>query len=164
MNKPFRCSNDLHAPSDPPEVLGMIEASRNHDSAALDWLRRASQAAENAARFNPSDNNNWLGLSLVNYSTAAMLLRAGRVTEAAKVLQTGATKPVSELNNVGRWSSLALMQAHLGNRSLVRMGQLGKAEGQAQLSASLNQLKRRALVDAARPALRLERFEEAGSF
>jgi tRNA A-37 threonylcarbamoyl transferase component Bud32/tetratricopeptide (TPR) repeat protein len=220
-----RRPNDLHALQDlyfAPDVLGLIEARKNHDAAALDWFRQAGRAAKNSVRFNPSDENSWLSVGLADYGISAMLWRAGRVAEAVEILRNGATNPVPEIENIGQWSSLAVLEAQRGNRSsaerailearkaregraaaiglpqtqrqvsaeivhdverqvkvaftqdaallesardgLVRIGELGKGELDPETNAELNQLKRRALSDAARAALRLERFGEAKTF
>jgi tetratricopeptide (TPR) repeat protein len=115
-----RRPNDLHALQDlyfAPDVLGLIEARKNHDAAALDWFRQAGRAAKNSARFNPSDADSWYHVSLADSGISAMLLRAGHVAEAVEI-QNSATNPMPEnIYIIDQWRSLAMLEAQRGNRS-----------------------------------------------
>jgi serine/threonine protein kinase/tetratricopeptide (TPR) repeat protein len=220
-----RRPNDLHALLDlyfAPDVLGLIEARRNHDATALDWFEQSRRAALRSLAFNPSDVHSWVDLFCANYGMAAMLWRGGRAGETVELMQNAATNAVVELEGVGIWNSLAVLEAQRGNRSaaekalfearkaregfakaiglsltlqqawaeaprdadrqmklafgeyaavleaardaLQRNGEPGKAEMDPESIAALNQLKRRALSDAACAALNLKRYGEAETF
>jgi tRNA A-37 threonylcarbamoyl transferase component Bud32/tetratricopeptide (TPR) repeat protein len=219
-----RRPSDLHARlvlSFVPDLLGLIEARRNHEGLALDWFRKGKLAAEDSLRFNPADGASFFSDAVADYTITAMLLRAGRITEAQENIRQASTNAMPEYLGFGQWSSLALLEAQRGNRAaaegalleakkrrgavveavaisqhlksfwaeadhdaerqtklafgedaavlestqaaLVRFGELGKAEEDADRLAFLNQLKRRALSDGARAALNLRQWAEAES-
>jgi serine/threonine protein kinase/tetratricopeptide (TPR) repeat protein len=100
-----------------PDTLGLIETKRNHESAALDWFRRARVAAEKAVRYNPSDLGSRNNVNREDTLISAMLLRAGQVAQAVGTLQGGGTNFACEdgLNNC--WLLLTLVESQRGNRT-----------------------------------------------
>jgi serine/threonine protein kinase len=107
-----------------PDMLGLIEARRFHDDAAVQLVERSRQADEDYVRFNPSDRTGRLYLGDASYTIAALLFRSGRITEALAKARA-ATEVERERRSAGDifselgsiWPLIAAWEAQRGNRT-----------------------------------------------
>jgi hypothetical protein len=122
-----RRPSDLRARLDltfAPDVLGVIEAKRFHDAAALQLTTKAQQAAEEYVRFNPSDETGWAMLGRRSYRCAGLLFQAGRVEEALQKARATAALEQDPRNHTGSspiasgvWCGIARWEAQRGQRN-----------------------------------------------
>ena len=114
----LRARRDLFFTTD---LLGMIEAGRFHDAAAIDWFRQCRQASEDFTRFNPSETMGWNSLFGSDYWIAGLLFRDGQVTNALDTARSAARRAINHdpADPVcgGLWSSIATWEAQRGDQA-----------------------------------------------
>ncbi len=71
------------------ELLGLIEASRFHDTAAMDWFSQNLKACEDIARLNPSEGLAWGWVAKSHFVISCLLFRNGKVAEGLGTARAG---------------------------------------------------------------------------
>ena len=132
----LRARRDLFFTTD---LLGMIEAGRFHDAAAIDWFRRCQQASEDFTRFNPSETMGWNCLFESDYWIAGLLFRDGQVTNALDTARSAARRATNDdpADTVcgGLWRSIATWEAQRGDQAATEEA-LDEARGSEKATAS----------------------------
>jgi serine/threonine protein kinase len=204
-------------------LLGLIEAIRFHDAAAMDWFTQDRKACEDIARLNPSEEMAWVGVARTYYFISCVQLRNGKVAEGLETASAGIQIENDHTHYEDIWGGLlttvAVWEAQRGNRvaaetllqksrqfldektkagglaehmhdrwnvaiddaerqikaafgedaivlrsaneATIRIEHLAAGVDDMDTSGLLNQLKRRALSEAAIAAMKLNRYPEA---
>ena len=129
-----------------PYTLTLIEASRFHEAAALQFATQCMRATELYLQINPSDVEALTMLARSDYSIAALLFRQGRVAEALqqarRAAQTGGERgSTGDFAPLTAWNggAIARWEAQRENRSAAELA-LQEANRSGDALASRNRM------------------------